>query len=95
MFHRLTKNSERLSSSKAFLDPVKEERKDNLHIYTHHTCLKVGLEKKRARYVEVWNGESSRMEEFYANKEIILCGGAINTPQIMMLSGIGPKKHLE
>ena len=36
-----------------------------------------------------------RLKKIYSNKEVILSAGAIGSPQILMLSGIGPKDHLE
>ena len=36
-----------------------------------------------------------KKHKFYANKEVIVCGGAIQSPQLLLLSGIGPKAHLE
>ena len=46
-----------------------------------------------ARGVEAdWHRDEVRL---YCKREVILCGGAFNTPQVLMLSGIGPKEHLE
>jgi choline dehydrogenase len=63
----------------------------NLHILGNCTTQRVLLEGKRAVGVEVERG--GQLERHFAD-EIILCAGAIGTPQIMMLSGIGPAPHL-
>jgi len=82
---------------------------NNLEILTDKLVTKVLFEGKRAIGVEVIDGaraykvdnrHDSKSKEapkivFKANKEVILCGGSINTPQILMLSGIGPKADLE
>ena len=48
---------------------------------------------KRAIGVEIV--KNNRKTTVYTNKEVILSGGSVNSPQLLMLSGIGPKKHLE
>lgn len=63
----------------------------NLHIFADCTTRRVLLEGEKAIGVEVERG--GRIEEYYAG-EVVLCAGSIGTPQIMMLSGIGPERHL-
>jgi choline dehydrogenase len=63
---------------------------------SHHTCVftfQVIIKNKKAVGVEVI--KDGRKHIINVNREIILSAGAVNTPQILMLSGIGPKKHLE
>ena len=48
---------------------------------------------KRAVGVEYVH--EGRLKRVYANKEVILSAGSIGTPQILMLSGVGPKQHLQ
>lgn len=79
----------RLSSARAYLHPVKHRK--NLTIKTRSFVRKVIFEGKTAVGVEVQRGR--RIQNIYG-KEIILCGGAINTPQILQLSGIGNSEHL-
>ena len=66
--------------------------RNNLHIAVHSFVTKVDIKDKHVRGVYVIR--SGRKYFIRARKEVILSGGAINSPQILMLSGIGPKDHL-
>lgn len=87
----------RCSTSKAFLRPVRLRR--NLDIIMHSQATKILIDQtnkdnRRAYGIEFMRYGNKRGTVF-ANKEIILSAGAINTPQLLMLSGVGPKKHLK
>jgi choline dehydrogenase len=85
------KDGRRHSTARAFLDPAKG--RPNLRIETGALVTRILVESGRAVGVEVRH--NGRTERFRANREVILCGGAINSPQILMLSGIGPGAHLK
>jgi choline dehydrogenase len=80
----------RHSAAAAFLRPAMS--RPNLTVLTgvHASCIV--LESKRASAVSFQQGGASRQER--AEREIIVCGGAIGSPQLLMLSGIGPADHL-
>ncbi|XP_041354282.1 glucose dehydrogenase [FAD, quinone]-like [Gigantopelta aegis] len=85
-------DGERSSTSKSFLWPARRNR-TNLHIAVQAQVTKVIIENKKAVAVEfVKNG---RLQRVKAKREIILSAGTIGSAQIMMLSGLGPKEHLE
>lgn len=64
----------------------------NLQIFTNRLVAKILIEKGRAKGVLIDN--NGRLEKVVARKEVILTAGALNTPQLLMLSGIGPADHL-
>jgi choline dehydrogenase len=76
----------RLNGTKAFLDPVRN--RPNLAIRTGIHVKRVLVEQGRAVGVEVAAGD--RLESARAGREVILAAGAIGTPQVLQLSGIGP-----
>jgi choline dehydrogenase len=81
----------RNSSAQAYLSPVKS--RDNLTIWTKSYCQKVIIKDSTAVGVEVIrNGELMSVK---ANQEVLLSGGALNSPHLLMLSGIGEAKQLE
>ncbi|MDP3847330.1 MAG: GMC family oxidoreductase N-terminal domain-containing protein [Pseudomonas sp.] len=84
------KNGERCSAAAAYLHPVMH--RPNLTVLTHTQALRVMLEDKRAVGVEVQR--AGQRQVIHANKEVILCGGAFNSPQLLMLSGIGDPAEL-
>ncbi|CAH1802171.1 unnamed protein product [Owenia fusiformis] len=84
-------NGVRSSSADAFLYPALGRK--NLHVATRAHVTKVLLEDKKA--VGVSYVRDLVKGEVKARKEVILSGGAIGSPHILLLSGIGPKKHLE
>lgn len=87
-----TRNGSRLSTAKAFLRPVKD--RPNLHIMLNTTATRILINqtKKAAYGVEVHR--NGKTEQILAKKEVILCGGAVNSPQVLMLSGVGPEAEL-
>tara|TARA_B100000029_G_scaffold147107_1_gene142474 strand:- start:895 stop:2556 length:1662 start_codon:yes stop_codon:yes gene_type:complete len=79
----------RYNAARAYIHPIKHRK--NLSVRTNTLVTKIIFDKKRAIGVEIKNGSNS--EYIYAN-EIVSCGGAINSPQLLQLSGIGDSKHL-
>lgn len=85
------KQGRRLSSASAFLTPVKNKK--NLTVITSAITSRVVFEHRRAVAVDCKvKGERLR---FSAGKEIVLCGGAINSPKLLELSGIGQAERLQ
>lgn len=87
-------NGRRSSTAEAYLRPSKD--KPNLYVAKYATVNRVLIDSYRnqARGVEV-RLKSGRVIKVYADLEVILSAGSINTPKILMLSGIGPKEHLQ
>lgn len=81
----------RCTTAKAFLVPAKD--RPNFHVVKHAHVTKVNVdEDKRVTGVQfVIDGRKMTVN---AKKEVILSAGSVQTPQILMLSGIGPKEHL-
>jgi choline dehydrogenase len=86
-----THNGRRWSAAQAYLRPA--EKRDNVSVETKALTSRILFEGKRAIGVEfVQDGQTKR---YRAEREVILAGGAINSPQLLMLSGIGPADHLK
>jgi choline dehydrogenase-like flavoprotein len=85
-FQLTARRGRRSSTATGYLRPA--ERRSNLKIETGALTSRVRLEGTRAIGVEYLRG-AERIEA-RANREVLLAGGAINTPQILHLSGIGP-----
>lgn len=80
----------RASASMAYLTPAR--KRANLTIVTSAHATRILADGKRAVGVEYLH--RGRMNTAYAGREIILSGGAYSSPQLLMLSGIGPADHL-
>ena len=86
-----TKDGKRASTAVAFLRPALE--RENLALITNARVLKVDFDGNRASGVTYLQENETR--QVSAAREVIVCGGAIESPRILMMSGIGPKAHLE
>lgn len=90
-FDRNVHKGRRLSSSRAYIHPVID--RPNLTVQTSTLVTKILFEGKRAVGVEMVKGRG-QAKKIYAN-EVILCGGSINSPQLLQLSGVGNAAELE
>jgi choline dehydrogenase len=85
-----TRNGKRCSTAVGYLHPVRN--RPNLRVVTGALAEKVLFEGKRA--VGVAFREYGQPRTVRAAREVILCGGAVNSPQLMLLSGVGPADQL-
>ncbi|HSW03717.1 GMC family oxidoreductase [Aquabacterium sp.] len=85
------RNGERCSTAKAYLTP--NLQRPNLQIITHARTTRILFEGKRAIGVEY--RQDGALREVRAHREVLLCAGALQSPQILMLSGVGPGAHLQ
>ncbi len=84
------KNGFRMSAAKAYLHPAK--KRPALTIVTNAHVIRILFDGVKAVGVEYL--KRGKKVQAFARKEVILSGGAINSPQLLMLSGIGPAKTL-
>ncbi len=87
----ITARGRRASSARAYLRPVRHRK--NLTVLTHAQVQRVLLEQGRATGVALMHGGS--VQQIRARREVILCAGAYHSPQLLMLSGIGPADELQ
>ncbi|XP_050443329.1 glucose dehydrogenase [FAD, quinone]-like [Adelges cooleyi] len=92
-YHQVTmKDGLRHSTNVAFLHPASKRR--NLHVRKNSQVTRILFDSlgTRAIGVEYYRGKTKY--RVFARKEVIVSGGAINSPHLLMLSGIGPAQHL-
>ncbi|MFI8184999.1 choline dehydrogenase [Actinacidiphila glaucinigra] len=89
-FDRNVHRGRRLSAARAYLDPVRS--RPNLTVRTRALVTRVLFEGKRAVGVEYERRKGAR--EQVRAREVVLCGGAINSPQLLQLSGVGDAREL-
>ena len=91
MYQVTHKNGERHSVAKGYLTPILG--RPNLQVITDAHTTRILMEGQRAVGVEYRHGNST--QQLKCSREVLLCAGALQSPQILMLSGIGPKAHLQ
>ncbi|MEI9812858.1 MAG: GMC family oxidoreductase N-terminal domain-containing protein [Acidobacteriota bacterium] len=91
LFRLNVRRGKRWSSADAYLRPALQ--RGNLTVWTNVNVRRVLLEGNRTTGVEYAQAEA--IQTVAAAREVILCAGAIGSPQLLLLSGIGPVSHLE
>jgi choline dehydrogenase len=90
MYQVTQRGGQRASAAVAYLHPAME--RENLTVMPYMHVERVLFDGTRA--VGVHATQLGQAQEFRAEREVILCGGAYNSPQLLMLSGVGPAEHL-
>ncbi|MEM9725165.1 MAG: GMC family oxidoreductase N-terminal domain-containing protein [Pseudomonadota bacterium] len=88
--HTISRQGRRHTTASAFLKPA--QGRANLDVWTEAMVERIIIENGRATGVALKRGGAPTTVS--ARREVILCGGAINSPQTLMLSGIGPANRL-
>ncbi|HSW11528.1 MAG TPA: choline dehydrogenase [Solimonas sp.] len=91
LYQVFQKDGQRCSNARAFLRPA--EGRPNLEVITGAQATRLLLENERAVGVEY--RQRGRMLQLRAQREVILSAGAFQSPQLLLLSGIGPREELQ
>ncbi|XP_033220896.1 glucose dehydrogenase [FAD, quinone]-like [Belonocnema kinseyi] len=95
MDHQWTsRNGERQSTNAAFIRPIRNKR-SNLFIKTESYATRVLIDQQTKRAFGVEYTSNGIPKVIYAKKEVIVSGGALESPKLLMLSGIGPAEDLK
>jgi choline dehydrogenase-like flavoprotein len=86
-----TKNGERCSAAKGYITPNRD--RPNLHVVTRARTTRILMDGLRAIGVE-YRDANGATKEILATREVLLSAGALQSPQVLMLSGIGPADTL-
>ncbi len=90
-YDQTIRDGRRQSAAKAYLREA--SKRPNLTILTEAQVRRVILKGHRATGIEL--SRKGRLETWHAGREVILCGGAINSPQLLQLSGIGDPEDIQ
>ena len=90
-FQLTTRNGWRMSAADAYLKPA--AKRANVSVLTDTQVLRILFDGRQAIGVACRTGETTRVVK--ARRGVVLSAGAIQSPQLLMLSGIGPAKHLQ
>ncbi|KAG8222612.1 hypothetical protein J437_LFUL002605 [Ladona fulva] len=91
------RDGERQSTNQAFLGPVRD--RPNLHVLTNARVTRVLIntatkQTEGIEFVRKHGDSYGPTERIFATKEVVLSAGSLNSPHLLMLSGVGPEKHL-
>ena len=92
-FQRTIANGRRMSTARTFLRPAM--RRPNLRVIAQAQATRIVCEGRRAVGVEFARGPGAPSRQVRARREVLVCAGAINTPKLLMLSGIGDGTQLQ
>ncbi len=93
-YQRTIHNGERWSASFGYLRPIVGVR-ENLTVISTGMVTKLLIDNGRATGVEVVEGKGKLAQVIHAGSEVIVCAGAVQSPQLLQLSGIGNPEHLD
>ncbi len=92
-YHLTIRDGERWSAAAAYLKPV--IGRPNLKVISGAYAHRILIENQKALGVEFSAGPGKPTQNVYAKREVLVCGGAFQSPQLLQLSGIGPGAELQ
>ncbi|XP_045518873.1 glucose dehydrogenase [FAD, quinone]-like isoform X2 [Pieris brassicae] len=89
-----SKDGKRQSTNQAFIKPIRDER-TNLHIITNAFATKILIHPAKKEAYGIQYFKDGKYYNVFANKEVIVSSGALNSPKLLKCSGVGPRDELE